>query len=96
MAMQVMSKCRLEGVHLSVHDILVSKTISDLAVRATSSLEAANSTGVQGQQKSADLPPSTGLSSQNEGALQGLYESIKKEASLDKSDVESIAVASDY
>ncbi|KAJ6189891.1 hypothetical protein N7519_004799 [Penicillium mononematosum] len=95
-AMQVMSKCRVEGVFLSVHDILVSKTISELARLATSSSEAAKSTSELEKQVAADIPLNTRNSSQDGIATEGLYDTILSQAWLKASSIEKVVLASDY
>ncbi|OQE34648.1 hypothetical protein PENCOP_c016G01009 [Penicillium coprophilum] len=95
-AMQVMSKCRIEGVFLSVHDILVSKTITELAKLATISSEAAKSANEVEKQTVADFPLTNEKHSQDGTAMKALYDTVLSQASVKPSNIERVVLASDY
>ncbi|KAJ5173534.1 uncharacterized protein N7500_001465 [Penicillium coprophilum] len=95
-AMQVMSKCRVEGIFLSVHDILVSKTITELARLATTSPEAAKSANEVEKQTVADPSLINEKPSQDGTAMKALYDTILSQASVKPSNIERAVLASDY
>lgn len=95
-AMQVVSKCRAEGVALSVHDILVSKSLSELATIADSLSTPMDSNGGFESHdfactsfENASQPLETAISDD-------LYDSIFNQASVKPANVEKAVLASDY
>ncbi|KAJ5304325.1 tRNA (adenine(58)-N(1))-methyltransferase catalytic subunit trm61 [Penicillium atrosanguineum] len=95
-AMQVVSKCRAEGVTLSVHDVLISKSLSELANLADTSSKPTNLAG-KIEEQSVPNPPSEGkLTTQGTAVSDGLYDSIFNQASVKPPNVERAMLASDY
>ena len=89
-AMQVMSRCRVDGLLFSVRDILQSRTISELSSCAKSEKQ----TGTE--LLSEDASSSSGGSLFSEESEEKLYKSIKSQAQLRDNELERILPATDF
>ncbi|KAJ5885554.1 hypothetical protein N7495_010064 [Penicillium taxi] len=95
-AMQVVSKCRAEGVTLFVHDLFTSKSLSELANVADALSKSKYSTGWIEQQGFPDTPSESKLSARDTAIPDGLYDSILNQAFVKLENVERVVLASDY
>lgn len=93
-AMQVVSKCRTHGVTISVHDVLVSKSLSELATLADS-LSLTMDPRIKVEQQAVS-EPSVGTGLPQDPNTLALYDTILKQASLKASNIENVVRASDY
>ncbi|KAJ5930334.1 hypothetical protein N7466_005827 [Penicillium verhagenii] len=94
-AMKAVSKCRTEGVAISVHDILVCKSLSELAHLADPSSTPMYSTDRLGHGDVADTSVQN-ESPQETAISDDLYDTILDQASVKAGNVEKAVLASDY
>lgn len=95
-AMQVVARCRAEGLTLSVHNLLNSKSLSELADLANPSFIATDVTGKLEHNGAFTDSLKGSVSTSATAISDSLFDSILKQASVKPSNVEMAFLASDY